>query len=130
MTLVCLTACLTLVLGPAPVRAQSPGVGLSIYVNPSTISHGGTVGVFGLVTNNTSSRMRATVTFTSLAPCGTETQLGYSKVVLNPGQSMQVTTTYMLPADACPGVYTIAITANSGGKNSVASSTSCYLTVQ
>jgi hypothetical protein len=122
-------ACLALVLVPVPVRAQSSGIGLSIYVSPSTINRGGTVGVFALVTNSSTSRLRTTVTFTAVSACGTQISLGYHKVVLDPGMSMQVTTTYMLPPDACPGTYTISINASGGGKNTATASTSCYLTV-
>jgi hypothetical protein len=123
-------ACLGLVLVPVPVRAQSSGVGLTIRVNPLTSSPGGTVGVFAFVTNNTGARLRTTVTFTSLAGCGIQTNLGYNKVVLSPGQTVQVTVSYPLSPDACLGVYAITITASSGGKNSSESSATAYLTVQ
>ncbi len=121
--------CLTMVLVPVPVRAQSSGVGLTIRVNPLTTSPGGTVGVFAFVTNNTGARLRTTVTFTSLSACGIQTNLGYNKVVLNPGQTVQVTVSYPLPPDACTGTYTISISAGGGGKNAATASTSCYLTV-
>ena len=123
-------ACLALVLVPVPVRAQSSGVGLTIRVNPLTTSPGGTVGVFAFVTNNTGARLRTTVSFTSLSACGIQTSLGYNKVVLNPGQTVQVTVSYPLPPDACLGVYAITITAGSGGKTASASSAVAYLTVQ
>ena len=123
-------ACLALVLVPVPVKAQSSGVGLTISVNPLTTSPGGTVGVFAFVTNNTGARLRTTVTFTSLSACGIQTNLGYNKVVLSPGQTVQVTVSYPLPPNACLGVYAISITAGSGGKTSSESSATAYLTVQ
>jgi hypothetical protein len=124
-------ACLTMVLVPAPVGAQSTSdMGMSIRVNPTNTSPGGTVGVFAFVTNNTSNKMRTTVTFTSLSVCGGETTLGYNRLALNPGQTIQVTVSYPLSPDACLGMYTITITAKSGGKNSAEYSTSTYLTVQ
>src|SRR2546422_11337280 len=92
--------CLALVLVPLPVKAQSSGVGLTIRVNPLTTSPGGTVGVFAFVTNNTGARLRSTVSFTSLSACGIQTRLGYNKVALNPGQTVQVTVSYPLPPDA------------------------------
>ncbi len=130
MVLTCLTACLTLVLVPAPVNAQSSGVGLSISVNPLTASPGGTVGVFALVTNNTGAKLRTTVTISSLSPCGIETNIGYNKLALTPGQTVQVTVSYPLPPNACMGTYAVSIISNSGGKNSSQSSATAYLTVQ
>ena len=108
MALVCLTACLILVLVPVPVKAQGSDLGLSIALSPSTVNRGGTVGVFALVTNNTSSKMRTTVTLASLSACGTQTNLGYNRLALYPGQSIQVTASYPISPDACPGVYAVS----------------------
>jgi len=129
MTLACLTACLTLVLVPAPVNAQGSQVAMTIRVNPVTASPGGTVGVFAFVTNTSGARLRTTATISSLSPCGIETNLGYNKLVLNPGQTVQVTVSYPLAPDACLGVYAVSISVSSG-KNSAVSSTTAYLTVQ
>lgn len=103
--------CLTLVLVP-PAKAQGSSVGLSIRVTPTTTAPGTTVGVIGYVTNMTNKKMRATVTFTSLSPCGIETQIGYNRVALSPGQTMMITATYPIAADACLGPYTISINAS------------------
>ena len=130
MTVVCLTACLTLVLVPAPVTAQSSAIGLTLRVNPTSSSPGGTVGVFGIITNNTSSKLRTTVTLSSLSACGIQTQIGYTRLALNPGQSMQITVSYPIAPDACLGLYAISIGASSGGKNASESSATAYLTVQ
>jgi len=132
MVLVCLTACLTLVLVPAPVNAQSLPVAMTIRVNPVTSSPGGTVGVFAFVTNTSGAKLRTTATISSLSPCGIETNLGYNKLVLNPGQTVQVTVSYPLAPDACLGVYAVSISVNAAsGKNSSAPiSTTAYLTVQ
>jgi len=128
---VLLFVCTTLVSISEPAKAQASDVGLSIRVNPTTVTAGGTVGVFALVTNNTGNKLRTTVTFTSVSPCGTETNLGYNKLALNPGQTVQVTVSYPLSPDACVGLYTVSITASSGAKNSTGgTSSSTYLTVQ
>lgn len=117
-------ACLTMILVPLPVRAQTSDVGLSLRVTPTTVSAGSTVGIISYVTNNTGKKLRTSVTFTSLSPCGMETNIGYQRLALNPGQTIMVTVTYPLGADACRGTYTINITANSGD------TTSAYLVVQ
>ena len=127
-------AFLTVVSVPLAVRAQTPALGMTIRVNPIAASPGGTVGVFAFVTNNSSSRVRQTVYITSLSACGTKTSLGYNKLVLNPGQTVQVTVSYPIPPDACLGLYTVSISAGSSGagRNSTATvaSASASLTVQ
>ncbi len=125
--------CMALFCVLTAANAQGQSLGLSIRVNPTTISPGGTVGVFAMVTNNTSSKVRTTVTFTSLSPCGTETNLGYNKLALNPSQTVQVTVSYPIPPDACLGQYAVSISASSGGgKNSTSSTliSTAYLLVQ
>ena len=115
--------CAGILFVPLPTKAQGSSVGLSIRVSPTTTAPGTTVGVIGYVTNNTGKKMRTTVTFTSLAPCGLETSIGYHRVALNPGQTMMITATYPLASDACVGPYTVTISA--GG-----ASTSATLLVQ
>ncbi|HLN98771.1 MAG TPA: hypothetical protein VK208_09945 [Pyrinomonadaceae bacterium] len=126
-------ACLALVSIPLPVRAQSSDLGMSISVNPTSTSPGGTVGVFAIVTNYTSKNLKTTVTFTSLSPCGTETSLGYNRLSLYPGQTVWVTVSYPIPPDACPGMYSISISEKSGGKpsgnNAAQNGATCYLSV-
>jgi len=127
--------CLAMVLVPAPVRAQGSDLGLTIRVSPSTTAPGTTVGVISTVTNNSSSKIRTTVTFTSLSPCGDETSIGYNRMSLNPGQTLIVTVTYPIAADACVGMYEISIAAKTGGggKNATAAATpsaTAFLMVQ
>ena len=116
-------ACLSLLLVPGPANAQTSPVYLTIKVNPTTITAGSTVGVIATIGNNTTKKMRATVTITSLSPCGVLTQIGYHKVALNPGQGIMVTVPYPTDPDGCRGTYTIS--ANASG-----ASTSTYLLVQ
>ena len=117
--------CLTMILVPAPVQAQGgAGVGLSLRVSPTTTSPGTTVGIISYVTNISGKKLRTTVTFTSLSPCGIETSIGYHKLALNPGQTMMVTATYPIGSDACLGTYAINMTATSGA------TTAAYLVVQ
>jgi hypothetical protein len=127
-------ACLALVIVPMPVKAQGSALGMSITVNPSEVTPGSTVGVFAVVTNNSSKQLRTTVTFTSLSPCGTETTLGYNRLSLDPGRTVWVTVSYPLPPDACKGTYSISINEKSGGKGSGNASAAdaaatCYLNV-
>lgn len=129
-------ACFTLVSMPLPVNAQSSDVGLSIGTSSSTVARGGGIAVFALVTNNTSSRMRATVTLSSFSPCGTETSLGDQRLSLEPGKSVALSLYYPIPADACTGMYAVTISADSGkgaNKNSTAAATpsaTAYVEVQ
>ena len=127
MALACLLASITLLSVPAPVSAESQ-VGLTISVNPATTTPGGTVGVFTFVTNNTNTKLRTTVTITSLSPCGIQDNIGYNRLALLPGQTVQVTVSYPLAPNACKGTY--AVTISSGGKGSPTSSATAYLNVQ
>ena len=116
-------ACLTIVSVPLPVSAQSPEVGLSIRTSSSTVVRGSGVAIFGLVTNNTSSKMRVTVALSSLSPCGSETSLGEARLSLDAGKSVALSSYYPIAADACTGMYSVTITADSGkgsNKNSTA----------
>lgn len=129
-------ACLVLVAVPLPVRAQSADVGVSISASPTSVARGGNVVVSALVTNNTSKKMRATVTIMSLSPCGVETSLSYQKINLDAGRSVFLTLLYPISADACQGMYTLTINADSGRtsqsrvSSSATSSANAYVTVE
>ena len=128
--------CLVLVGVPLPVRAQSANVGLSIAASPTTVARGGNVVVSALVTNNTSKKMRATVTLMSFSPCGTETSLAYQRISLDAGRTVALTVLYPISADACQGMYSLTISADSGnsspGNNASAatSTATAYVNVQ
>jgi len=128
--------CLVLVAVPLPVRAQSADVGLSISASPTTVARGGNVVVSALVTNNTSKKMRATVTLMSVSACGTETSLAYQRISLDAGRTVALTVLYPISADACQGMYSLTISADSGngasGKSAPAapSSATAYVMVQ
>jgi len=128
MAFACLLASVTLISVPAPVSAQSGGVGLTISVNPTDVAPGGTVGVFSFVTNNTGAKLRTTVTITSQTACGIQNNIGYNRLALNPGQTVQVTVSYPLAPNACSGLY--AVTISAGSKTSTSSSATAYFTVK
>jgi hypothetical protein len=122
-------ACLTLVLVPAPVKTHAAGMDMYINVSPTSVLAGEWAGVSAVVINNSSSKMRMTVTFTAVDPCGTKMSLGYNRLALAPGQSVLVTTAYPTSADSCRGTHTVTI--STGGKgNNAGSSANAYLEVQ
>ena len=128
MAFACFLASVSLLSVPGPVSAQA-SLGMTIRVDPAITAPGGTVGVFSFVTNNTASRIRTTVSITSLSPCGIQDNIGYNKVVLNPGQTVQVTVSYPIASNACSGTYAVTISGG-GGKNGPASSAVAYFSVQ
>jgi hypothetical protein len=83
-----------------------------------------------VVMNDSTSKIRITVTFSAMDPCGTGTNLGYNRLVLAPGQQVLITTAY--PTTSCLGTHTVTISTGGGsGKNSSAGvSATAYLTVQ
>ena len=118
-------ALLTLTSTFTATKAQtSSDLKMSISVNPTTVSPGGTVGVFSFVTNTTSSKLRTTVTISSLSPCGTTTIIGTNRLDLLPGQTVQVTVSYPVPVDACLGMYEVSIGSKSGGGKRTQTTTS------
>lgn len=127
--------CLSLVAMPSGTGAQTSDLGLSVKTGSPTATRGEGVAVFGLVTNNTSSKMRTTVSFSAHSPCGTETFIGQARVWLDPGKSVALSSYYAIPADACTGTYAITLSEDSGkGKNSTSSastpSATAYVDVQ
>ena len=96
---------------------------ISLRLSTSTVAPGGTVGLFALLTNSSSSKGRFTVTFRSSNDCNDpDAVLGYTTVALAAGGSIQVTVSYPLAGDACTGTYTIEVTVEAGNKQ-VASDT-------
>jgi uncharacterized membrane protein len=128
--------CFTLVSVPLPVEAQSSDVGLSIGTSSPAVARGGGVAIFALVTNNTTSKMRVTTSISAFSPCGTETSFGEQRLSLDAGKGVALSVYYPIPADACPGMYAITITADTGknsNKNSTAAalpSTTAYVEVK
>ena|SRR5258705_4419656 len=125
--------CLTVVSGPQPVNAQKADqngptaacAGISVYTSSPQVTRGYNVGIVAMVVNCSSGKQRITVQITSVSSCGVESAIGYNRVALNPGQGIQVTVGYPIPADACPGVYTVTATAGSG-KAMLGSSTTTF----
>jgi hypothetical protein len=110
----------SLTLVPAPVTAAGT-VNLYISVNPTSVVAGEWASVSGVLVNNSTSKLRTTVTFTAYDTCGTKIDLGYNRVVLAPGQSVLITTAYPTSANACRGANTVTMTL--GGKNGSSAST-------
>lgn len=95
----------------AQTTATSPSAQLSLGVTPTTVPAGGTVTVFGSITNTSSKSEKVTVNYDVVGPCNyTDT---YSvKVTLRDGETRTASTSYTVPA--CAGDYTITATAISG----------------
>ncbi|HLA12262.1 MAG TPA: hypothetical protein VJ023_16865 [Pyrinomonadaceae bacterium] len=119
----------SMVMVPAPVRAQSSGTNLFVSVNPTTVSAGEWAGVSGVVINDSTVKVRITVTFTAYDPCGTKTDLGYNRLALGPGQSVLVTTAYPTKASSCRGTHSVTMSTG-GRKGSPGASATAYLEVE
>ncbi|HJY30244.1 MAG TPA: hypothetical protein VJ306_19590 [Pyrinomonadaceae bacterium] len=109
----------------AQTQTTVPAAQLSLGITPTTVSAGGTVTVFGSITNTTSKSEKVTVNYDVVGPCNfTDT---YSvKVTLRGGETRTASTSYTLPT--CAGDYTVTATAISGG--SVLDVKSATVTVQ
>ena len=93
-------------------QTAAPAAQLSLGVTPAVVSPGGTVTVFGSITNTSSKIEKVTINYDVVGPCNyTDT---YSvKVSLKPGETRTASTSQTVPA--CAGDYTITGTAISGG---------------
>jgi hypothetical protein len=108
-------ACLSLVLVPAPVTTHAAGMDMFISVSPTSVLAGEWAGVSAVVVNNSASKVRMTVTFSAVDPCGTKMDLGYNRLALAPGQSVLITTSYPTSANACRGSHTVSMSTGGGG---------------
>ncbi len=122
-------ACLALVVVPLPVKAAAD---MYITVSPTTVLAGEWAGVSAVIINNSSSKMRTTIYFTAVDPCGTTMDLGYNRLALAPGQSVLVTTAYPTSANSCRGTHAVTVSSGSGkGKTAAATvGATAYLEVQ
>lgn len=105
-------AALSLVSVAAFAQTSGPAAQISLGVTPTVVNGGGTVTVFGSITNTSSKAEKVTINYDVVGPCNyTDT---YSvKVSLKPGETS--TASHSQTAPACAGDYTITATAISGG---------------
>src|SRR5437867_3785811 len=96
-------ACLTIVLAPVPLKAQTSALSVvMVQTNTVTATAGWPIGISTLVANYSSSKVRGKVTLTLQSPCSTTaTTIGYSNLALSPGQGTWVTLSYPIPSAAC-----------------------------
>ena len=108
-----LAACAALSLLSVVALAQTaaPSVQTSLGVTPTTVSAGGTVTVFGSITNTSSKSMKVTVDYDVVGPCN-YTDAYTVKLTLGAGETRTSSNSYTVPS--CPGDYIITATATSG----------------
>jgi hypothetical protein len=96
------------------VLAQTTGltVQTSLGVTPTVVSAGGTVTVFGSITNTSSKTEKLTINYDVVGPCN-YTDAYTVKLTLKPGETRTSSNSYTVPT--CPGDYIITATATSGG---------------
>ena len=93
-------------------QTAGPAAQLSLGVTPTTVSAGGTVTVFGSITNTSSKGEKVTINYDVVGPCN-YTDTYTVKVTLKAGETRTSSNSYTVPA--CAGDYTITATATSGG---------------
>ena len=105
-------AALSLLSVAALAQTSDPAVQTSLGVTPTVVSAGGTVTVFGSITNTSSKALKVTVNYDVVGPCN-YTDAYTVKISLKPGETR--TTSNSQTAPACAGDYVITATATSGG---------------
>ena len=96
----------------APAQTTGPAAQISLGVTPTVVSAGGTITVFGSITNTSSKAEKVTVNYDVVGPCN-YTDAYLVKVSLRAGETRTSSTSQTVPA--CAGDYTITATAISGG---------------
>ena len=93
-------------------QTTGPTVQTSLGVTPTVVSAGGTVTVFGSITNTSSKSAKVTINYDVVGPCNF-TDSYTVKITLRPGETRTSSSSYTAPA--CAGDYIITATATSGG---------------
>jgi len=105
-------AALSLLSFAALAQPSKLTVQTSLGVTPTVVSGGGTVTVFGSITNTSSKSAKVTIDYNVVGPCN-YTDAYSVKVTLLPGETRTSSNSYTVPA--CAGDYIITATATSGG---------------
>ena len=118
-------AALSLLSVAALAQTAGPSGQLSVGVTPTVVSAGGTVTVFGSITNTSSKSEKVTINYDVVGPCN-YTDAYTVKITLRPGETRTSSNSYTAPT--CAGDYIITATAVSGG--TVLDTKSVTVTVQ
>lgn len=105
-------AILSLLSVAALAQTTGPAAQISLGVTPTTVNGGGTVTVFGSITNTSSKSEKVTINYDVVGPCNF-TDNYTVKVTLRPGETRTASNSETVPA--CAGDYIITATATSGG---------------
>jgi hypothetical protein len=95
----------------ALAQTKGPAAQLSLGVTPTVASAGGTVTVFGSITNTSSRTEKVTINYDVVGPCNYTDAYSVS-VSLHAGETRSSSSSQTAPA--CAGDYTITATAISG----------------
>ena len=96
----------------AIAQTSAPTAQTSLVVTPTVVNAGGTVTVFGSITNTSSKAEKVTVNYDVVGPCN-YTDAYTVKFTLKPGETRTSSNSYAVPS--CAGDYTITATATAGG---------------
>ena len=117
---------------PGGGGGSTGGTPCAVVTTPSlsyyTASPGWTIGIFGRVTNCSTSRQTYTVKISSTSSCGEETIIASPVVTFNAGEGKLFSTSYVIPPDTCLGAATVSLSVYSGSTLVVSDST--VLTLQ
>lgn len=105
-------AALSLLSVAAIAQTAGPSAQLSLGVTPTIVSAGGTVTVFGSITNTSSKSEKVTINYDVVGPCN-YTDAYTVRVTLKPGETRSSSSSQTAPA--CAGDYIITATAISDG---------------
>ncbi|HSE17014.1 MAG TPA: hypothetical protein VLB46_08170 [Pyrinomonadaceae bacterium] len=105
-------AALSLLSVAALAQTSGPAAQISLGVTPTVVSAGGTVTVFGSITNTSAKAEKVTINYDVVGPCNYTDNYSV-KVTLKAGETRTASNSQTAPP--CAGDYTITATAISGG---------------
>ena len=110
-----------------PALSAQPCARMTMTVSSTTVTRGAMAKATGSIKNCSKEQETLSVTYSAEGPCDFKVS-GVRSITLAAGESQSTTIPVMVPAVACPGVYTLKASAFSG-KTRVATA-SIKVTVQ
>jgi uncharacterized membrane protein len=97
----------------SPAYSAGPCAQMKMTVSPTTITRGAIANATGSIKNCSKEAETLSVTYSAQGPCDFKVS-GVRSIKLAAGETQSTTIPVMVPAVACPGVYTVTASAFSG----------------
>lgn len=113
----CILALAFAALVPMPALAAPSGgcATLGVSTSPDTVTAGYGVGIYGSISNcTTSGRSRYTVVVSAMSDCGQKTTIASFRMAFKPGENRMYGVSYATSPDTCAGPSNITVEVHDG----------------